>query len=71
VGKRVLQIIQWFLFFNGPNHSGAGAKSFSRLEPEPNNLDARSRSRKFEFRLHSSDTLNARTPEQGAVKIWG
>jgi len=29
-GKRVVQIIQWFSVFNGPNHSGprAGAKIF-------------------------------------------
>ena len=34
-GKRVVQIIQWFLVFNGPNRSGVGAKNFWVLEPEP------------------------------------
>jgi len=35
-GKRVVQIIQWFSFFSGPNHSGprAGAKIFQMLEPK-------------------------------------
>ena len=28
LGKRVVQIIQWFLVFHGPNRSGAGAKNF-------------------------------------------
>jgi len=40
--KPSVQIIQWFLVFNGPNRSGAGAKD----------LDARSQSPKFDFRLH-------------------
>jgi len=26
VGKHVLQILEWFLVFNGPNCPGAGAK---------------------------------------------
>ena len=33
-GKRVVQIMQWILVFNGPNRSGAGAKKFRYLEPE-------------------------------------
>jgi len=43
-GKRVVQIMQWFLVFNGPNRSGArtkkylevgaGAKKFKCLELE-------------------------------------
>jgi len=31
----IVQIIQWFLVFNGPNRSGAGAKNFRCLELEP------------------------------------
>jgi len=38
--KPIVQTIQWFLFFNGPNHSGAAVKNFQSLEPEPNILDA-------------------------------
>jgi len=34
--KPVVQIMQWFLVFNfGPNRSGAGAKNFGCLKPEP------------------------------------
>jgi len=35
LGKRVVQIKQLFLVFNGLNRTGAGAKNFWRLEPEP------------------------------------
>ena len=52
-GKRVVQIMQWFLFFNGPNSSGPGAKNFQMLQSEPKNWNAWNRSTKFEFRLHS------------------
>jgi len=34
-GKRVVQIKRWFLVFNGPNRSGAGAKRFLCLKLEP------------------------------------
>ena len=30
-GKRVVEKKQWFLIFNGPNHSGAGFKTFYML----------------------------------------
>jgi len=50
-GKRVVQIMQCFIQFFGSNCSGAGAKSFKILEPEPKNFDARSRSLKIEFWL--------------------
>ena len=33
-GKLVVQIIQWFSTFNGPNHFGAGAKNFRCQKPE-------------------------------------
>jgi len=52
-GKRVVQIIQYFLGINGPNCFGAGAKNVQMLEPEPKNLLAWSWSLKFENRLHS------------------
>jgi len=35
LGKQVVQIIELCLVFNGPNHSGAGAKKFRYLELEP------------------------------------
>jgi len=42
----------FFLFF-GSNCSGPGAKNLKMLGPEPKELDARSWSLKFEYRLHS------------------
>jgi len=33
--KPIVQIMQWFLVFNGPNRSGARRKNFGRLELEP------------------------------------
>jgi len=38
--KPIVQVIQWFLVFNGPNHSGTGAKNLHTLEPELKILDA-------------------------------
>jgi len=49
--KRVIQIMQCFFLFFGPNRSRAGAKDLKMLEPETKKLDARSL--KFEYRLHS------------------
>ena len=39
-GRRVVQIIQRFLFFNEPNRSGARTKNVWMLGQEPNTLDA-------------------------------
>jgi len=52
-GKRLVQIIQWFLVFNGPNRSGADSGAKEMLEPGPKNIDAWSRSLRFQFRPHS------------------
>ena len=38
--KPIVQIIQWFLVFNGPNRSWAGSNKFYKLEPVPKILDA-------------------------------
>jgi len=55
-GKRVVQIMQCFILFFGQNWSGAGAKSFKILEPEPKNFDARSWSLKSEYWRNESGT---------------
>jgi len=60
-GKRVLQIIQWFLVFGGPIVLEPQTNT-SMLEPQPKKLDARSL--KFEFRLHSPGSNSVSVQKQ-------
>jgi len=59
----MVQIIQCFSVFNGPNRSGAGAKNLEMLEPELKNLDAWS----LAWNLSSGATVMGKPRESDIV----